>query len=334
MRVSEFMLQLQKSLIEERKIAESTSHQYLQTLYKLNDSKPFNNLAWTKKFDVVQARIDEYAPSTQGNQYMVLTSALSLFSDKATYKAAYNHWRNAMMEMRKEKSQEDPHKKTETQQENWLTWDEVEKKKSELSGEISQLASLKTITPGQYDKLLQYVVLSLYTDIPPRRNADYLEMYVVKKLGKEFEKDKNYYDQSTGKFHFCVYKTAKTYGVQIENVPESLKNTLNLFFKFHPAAKGKAKEFRLLVKQDGSVLNSVNAITRILNRIFGKKVGSSMLRHIYLSSKYGNQMSEMEDVAKAMGHSVGQQKEYIKHDSSPKNEIVQTQVKNDFFPAR
>jgi hypothetical protein len=54
-------------------------------------------------------------------------------------------------------------------------------------------------------------------------------------------------------------------------------------------------------------LTAVNSITRILNKIFGKKVGSSMLRHIFLSDKYGEVKGEMADDAKAMGHSVDEQ---------------------------
>lgn len=60
--------------------------------------------------------------------------------------------------------------------------------------------------------------------------------------------------------------------------------------------------------------SSVNSITRILNKVFGKKVGSSMLRHIYLSSKYGNVSKEMKEDAKIMGHSTEVQKNtYIKN---------------------
>jgi hypothetical protein len=87
MKVSDFMLNLSKMLMEQRQIVESTATQYLQTLFKLNGSKPFNNLAFTKKYDTVQAIIDGYSKSTQGTQYMVLSSVLSLFADKPSYKA-------------------------------------------------------------------------------------------------------------------------------------------------------------------------------------------------------------------------------------------------------
>jgi hypothetical protein len=66
------------------------------------------------------------------------------------------------------------------------------------------------------------------------------------------------------------------------------------------------------VYYDGKPLSQVNAITRILNKTFGKKVGSSMLRHIYLSSKYGKVVDEMKEDANAMSHSVDMQKDYIK----------------------
>ena len=65
-----------------------------------------------------------------------------------------------------------------------------------------------------------------------------------------------------------------------------------------------------LVNADGSPLESVNAITRILNRVFGKNVGSTMLRHIYLSSKYD--VKEMDDDAEKMAHSSGLQHAYLK----------------------
>jgi hypothetical protein len=311
MKVTDFMLNLSKMLMEQRNIVESTATQYLQTLFKLNGSKPFNNLAFTKKFDVVQAIIDGYSKSTQGTQYMVLSSVLSLFADKPSYKASYNHWKVKMMEFKKERDQLPPNQKSERQEENWITWDDVVKKKSALNTELSSFISNKNITQQQFEKMLQYVLMCLYTDIQPRRNQDYLYMYVVKKMPKEPDTNKNYYDLSTHKFHFFKYKTQKKWGQQTEDVPEVLQQVLGTFFKHHPLAKNK--EFKLLVKSDGSPLNTVNSITRILNRVFGgKKIGSSMLRHIFLSNKYGPMISEMKEDQQAMSHSANQQLEYIK----------------------
>lgn len=315
--ITEFMIGLVNQLIKEREIAGTTANQYIQTLYKLNGSKPFKNLAWTKKVDEVQRRIDEYAESTRGNQYMVLTSALSLFKDKQTYKTAYNHWRNKMMELREANKDKPTGQLSDKQKENWMDWTEIKKKVSELQSEISSFLSNKTITEGQYDKLMCFVVLSLYTMIQPRRNADYLHMYVVRKMPKDAPTDRNYYNLSEGRFVFNVYKTAKSHGQEVEQVPPELADVLAQFFKHHPGAKGKWTQFKLLVKYDGTPLTTVNVITRILNKCFdGKRIGASMLRHAFLTHKYGDMMQELKKDTDAMGTSVEVAKShYIKTDT-------------------
>jgi hypothetical protein len=76
----------------------------------------------------------------------------------------------------------------------------------------------------------------------------------------------------------------------------------------------KNTEFKFLVYADGSPLTAVNSITRILNKVFGRKIGSSMIRHIYLSSKYADVKDEQKEDAIAMGHSVAeQQNTYVKN---------------------
>jgi hypothetical protein len=70
-----------------------------------------------------------------------------------------------------------------------------------------------------------------------------------------------------------------------------------------------------LVGADGTPITADNSITRVLNKIFGKNIGSSMLRHIYLSSKYD--INSMKADADGMAHSVSQQKEYLKGSAVP-----------------
>ena len=64
---------------------------------------------------------------------------------------------------------------------------------------------------------------------------------------------------------------------------------------------------------DGHPLVQVNSITKILNKIFGKRISSSALRHIFLSDKYKDVTKDMKADAEMMAHSVGQQKDYIKN---------------------
>ena len=198
---------------------------------------------------------------------------------------------------------------------NWIEWEDVQKKQKELADKIAGFKG-KLTSPSEWDTLLQATVLSLYTLIPPRRN-DYLDMYVVrtKKGAEDLPKDKNYLVLSGNtpqRFIFNKYKTAKKHGQQSRDIPEDLARILSTYLSHHPLNKKTSPEFKFLVLHDGSGMSAVNSITRVLNKAFGKKVGSSMLRHIYLSAKYD--VDEMEEDAEAMAHTVEEQSLYLKKD--------------------
>ena len=52
---------------------------------------------------------------------------------------------------------------------------------------------------------------------------------------------------------------------------------------------------------DGEPISKSSDITKILNKIFGRYIGSSLLRNIYLTSKYGSMMKELKDDTSDMG---------------------------------
>jgi hypothetical protein len=85
--------------------------------------------------------------------------------------------------------------------------------------------------------------------------------------------------------------------------------------KHHPnlweGRKQKKEPVPFLVYRDGEPLHQLNSITRLINSVLGKGVGSSALRHIYITEKYGKVEEEKAKDAEAMAHSVGQQKDYI-----------------------
>ena len=71
----------------------------------------------------------------------------------------------------------------------------------------------------------------------------------------------------------------------------------------------------MLVNTKGKPLSS-NGITKALNRIGmrfrGKPFGSSILRHSYLSHKYGGVNEQKVKDAEVMGHSLQTQSDYVK----------------------
>jgi len=325
-KVSEFMSQLSKELMEKKGVAESTAHAYVKTLYILNSKTPFKTLSFLRNKTAVMEKVEEYAPSTQKSILASIVSVLALVSDKPTYKSVYKYFYEEMMGKSKAISEIEQNDKTEKQKENWVSWTEIKDLTANFREKMAEYNTKKTITASDFNHLLQYLVLSLYVYIQPRRNQDYLDMVVVKKWKEDMPKDKNYLDLSTSKFIFNKYKTAKKYGTQTIDIPQTvdapLMNVIFNYLKYHPlwkATKGK-EAVPFLVTAEGKPLVAVNSITRILNKIFGKKVGSSMLRHIFLSDKYD--ISEMEEDAEAMGHSVEEQRKYLRKEGGSLDNVI------------
>ena len=317
------MVKLSKDLVEKKGVTESSATTYIRCLTTLNDKKPFTSLTFLKKYDDVLAKIEDYALSSRKNIITAVASILSLYKDSTGYKKAYKYYSDKLIELTEKQKEDrgDTSIKTDKENENWVEWKDIEEMREKMKDDIHKFVDNKNIGTSEYDKLLSYLILNLYTRIPPRRNADYQKMVVVRKWKPEMSKDTNYLDLYGKRFIFNVYKTAKTSGQQIVEIPDTEENPLytivSQYLKHNPHYKGsksKAIEFPFLVKADGSEMTSVNCITRILNKLFGKKVGSSMLRHSYLSNKYGNVLEEMKADADAMAHDTNTQKEYIRID--------------------
>lgn len=296
--------------LEGRERADITVRQYIARLKKLNDDKPFNSLAFLKDVDGIVSHINARAKTTQAAYYSAVLVALSIAkSHKALLEKYKPHTiivRESIVEDRKS------HEKNDKQKENIIPMNDVNSIKNKFKEEIDILNKKKTLNEKEYEKYIQYVLLSLYTDIPPRRNQDYMYMVVVKKRPAVMDETKNYLIMNEKKFVFNKYKTAKTHGDQEIDIPDSLMNILQAYFKYRPDMK-KSNEVSLLLNYDGTETNKVNYITRMLNKAFGKKIGASALRHIYLSDKYGEIQKEKEKDSEAMGHTVDMQNEYIKY---------------------
>ena len=310
-KVNEFMLNLAKELKEKKGVADSTANAYIRAMFLLNGKQPFKNLTFLKKTDDVAELVKDYADNTIKLIYSSIVSVLSLFKEKPAYKKVYNFYYEKMMGKAKEMKDAgaESSNKTEKQKENWISWEEVKEKGDALGSAVAGFGKKRSLTEQEFETLLHYTILALYTETQPRRNQDYLDMMVVKAMPKVAEH--NYLVITKGKpskFIFNIYKTAKKYGQQTLDIPPTLAEILKLYLKFHPQKKETPHNF--LVSYDGSPIVAQNAITRVLNKVFGKKVGSSMLRHIFLSTKYD--IKEMEKDATAMGHSVEEQKKYMK----------------------
>lgn len=309
-----FMITLFDNIKTARKLSDSTINLYMKYLCILNNKKAFNNLAFLKKTDEVAKILNEYSPNTVKTIYSALVSCLSTVKTNKTYKTVYEHYHQMMISCAKVYNERDTSVKTDKEKANWTNWEDVLKVRNDLHTKVQEFQSKKTLSVTEYNTLLEWTILSLYTILPPRRNLDYIVMYVTHNLNPE-DKDKNYL--VLGKkpeFIFNKFKTAKVYGTQKIDVPPELMSVLDVFLAHHPNMTSREEPIKLLVDSKGKPMTAINTITRILNKIFGKNVGSSMLRHSFLSDKFGKVEKEREMLADEMAHSVSMQTGYIRQD--------------------
>jgi hypothetical protein len=117
----------------------------------------------------------------------------------------------------------------------------------------------------------------------------------------------NYLDLKNKRFIFNNYKTNHKYDTIEIPIEDNLLKVIQAYLKHHPQkSKLKNKKFQVhfLVHIDSEPINKSGDITKILNKIFGRNIGSSMLRNIYLSSKYSGMMKSLKEDTAHMGTSV------------------------------
>tara|TARA_R110002074_G_scaffold307744_2_gene478604 strand:- start:911 stop:1837 length:927 start_codon:yes stop_codon:yes gene_type:complete len=282
-------------------ISASSRKLYTFNLRKLNEGKEVKNLNFLSKPEIV-TKLEGLTPNTRRTYIIAMVSSLK-DRPEAKYKKLYNKYYKMLVDINTDLKSNTT--KSEKQKENWITQEEVMKKCNSLMEITEEIKGKRKISEEQYTQLLHAVVLGLYCLQPPRRNSDYTKCLVVKKIPEE--KEYNYLDIKNWDWVFNNYKTKKTYKQAKLPVPEELVNLLKVYFQYHPHAKKmKKKEFEpvpFLMTQDGKVIDTSTEMTRTLNKIFGKKIGSSLLRNIFLTDKYSDNAKEMEDDVKAMGTS-------------------------------
>jgi len=201
-------------------------------------------------------------------------------------------------------------KLTESQEKNYITWDEVLKIYDNLRTEAEPLFKLENLNKKQYNKLQEFVLLSLYVLTPPRRSLDYAQ-FKIKNIDESTD---NYMTvkgrKKEGTLVFNAYKNSKRLGKQEVKISNALRNIIQKWMLKNP------NEY-LITTNTGNRIEQPR-VNLMLNNIFNKNIGSSLLRHIYLTHKYGDvDLEEMEKTTHEMGNSeIERTLKYVKKNDS------------------
>lgn len=235
------------------------------------------------------------------NKRKTVLAALSVLTDNKNYNKVM------MDDIHTYKENEMKQEKTEQQKEGMIPLEDIQKIFNDLEHNAKQILKKNKLTFTDINSIMKWVLLALTGGLfqAPRRSIDFGNM---KWKNYDTEKD-NFVDVKNSKFIFQNYKTAKTYGKQETEITKPLKSILNKWFKVIPDGCDY-----ILFDNKLNPLTSPQ-ITHRLNEIFGKKISTSMLRHIYLTNKFkGVNLDELQKTASEMGNSPMQALMYVKKD--------------------
>ena len=280
-------------VFKDKKITESSKKLYCSNLKRLNGGLEIKDFKFLANADKVAETIKESKPNTQRNYYIVICSVLGeLKKDNKKYQKLYDIYYKILTELNT--TLKDQTAKTTTENENWLSQEAIQDKLTSKMEILKEISKKRKINKEQFERLLDLIVLGLYTLQPPRRNIDYLNMFILTNAynAETHGTEKNYIDLVNKTFVLNNYKTAGTYKTQIVPINEELFNIIKLYIKFRGL---KESNIPFLVDYEENPIMESNALTKKLNNIFEKKVGSSMLRKMYLTNKYSKVMEEMKE---------------------------------------
>lgn len=203
---------------------------------------------------------------------------------------------------------------TKEEKRNWTSYQTVINIKKQYKKRVKEEIDLTStqFTAQQLSLYQKYLILSLYTYLPPLRSEEFYNTIIMTVCTSPSKykqiinsTQKNIIDLKNKKLVSGIYKTSKKYGTRIIELPDKLVKIIKQWYMMTPP-----EIQNLLINPTTLTPMTQQGMTEVLNRIFQpKKISSSMLRKIYISDI----LLTMKDaklrkkLALTMGHSIDAQ---------------------------
>ncbi len=317
------MDELTNLIREKRKLRPASIKTYISNIIKLHEKmgkgRDVKNLDFLKDYDAVMDTIKDFKLSSRKTALASIVVGLSAYDDK--YEDVLKKYRDDMYSDATEyKKVIEEQNKTPKESENWVSIKRLKQVLARTKKDLQDrgVFSKTELSKKEMDLLQQWVAGMIYIGDdknPPLRN-DITPMSVIsnsdyRKLSDEQLKKNYLVNQSRNKKFFSLgeYKTAGKYGLKKIDLGSKLNSVMNIWLKYN-------KTGHLIYNSKGDAM-SPNGLTKLLNKTFeatGKKLSTTLLRHIYITEKFPptDTLKEKQEVADKMGHSTTQQELYKK----------------------
>jgi len=285
---------------------ESTIKMYTANLMKLSKLMDTDNFKFLNKSENVKDKISELHFTTQRNYYNAIIVYLMAVKEKKEDPLIEEYVELRDTLNKKYEDEQATGVISDKQSKNFVTIEEVNKMINDMGEEIKnkKIKKKEDLTAKDKSLLQSYILFNIYTRLPLRNDLAGMEAINKRsynKLSEEDKKEKNYLVINKNKMFMVLnnYKTSAKYKELDIDIPKDLEKLLRLYIRVNGMG--------VLFKSSTGKPLSRNALSQLLlketKKRMGKSISTTMLRKIYLSSKYGKVKEEMEKDAKVMGHS-------------------------------
>lgn len=309
--MSFYEIAYEKIHIKKPKLKNESIKSYLRSIKKISLDLFNSNEPSISYFNCNFEKIKEYILSlpsiaSQKNVTTALLVLIKSYDIETKYIELYAELHKELSKIQEEKYLDNT--KSKKEEKNWVSGEEIKHLIENLKNNIE---NNKQKNRKFIDKYQQYLVLNLYTLLPPLRN-DYVLVRVIDIKNEELDDNFNYISLKDKELLLYKYKTDKQYGLKTIPIPEQLYEIIIIWEKIKKEYfKNKLEHNFLLLNTTNLKSMKHNTLTKYINKIFyPKKVSSTILRKVYLSEKYPviNTYRDQAYDAMVMGHSINTQK--------------------------
>ena len=287
----------------------NTVKQYVINLNKLKKIYDTDGYDFLKKPEDVMDKISNLHYLSQRNMLNAVIVLLMALNHKEEYDELLQEYGKLRDELNDKYSDEQKSGViSDKQSKNFATTEEVFEMINKMADDLKPLKkkSKDDITKKEMQLLQAYTLFNIYGRMPFRNDVAgmmAINQSAYKKLSDEEKKENNYLVvPSKGNIYFVLnkYKTSKKYeelDLPIED--PNLRKILRYYLKMNDMGV-------LFKTSTGKPLTRIElskVLLKYSKAYMEKSISSTLLRKIYLSSKYGNMKEELEKDNKVMGHS-------------------------------
>jgi len=288
-------------------IKDNTIKQYTMNLNKLKALFETDNFDFLSNVDKVMDKISNHHFTSQRNFLNAIIILLMALNSDGKYDKLLEEYGTLRDDFNDKYDQEQKSGViSDKQSKNFTTIEAVYEGINKMGEELKPIKKKKELSKKEMQLLQAYILFNIYARMPMRN--DLAGMIAIKKrdynkLKEEEKKENNYLVVEKNGLFFVLnkYKTSKKYeelDLPIED--KDLKKLLRYYLRMN----GMGVLFKTSTGKPITRIELSKILLKFSEKYMeGKKISTTLLRKIYLSSKYGDMKEELEKDNKVMGHS-------------------------------